>query len=98
MRSQAGCIIDPKDFDKVKASTIYKSNILPVQKYIVSEFPYKGKLSVLISILKVYPALGKFAAIHGLDEDGAVIEIYDIPGKKILYRKEIVEKLQGKTS
>lgn len=92
LRSEAGCIIEPKDFSNAEASNIYKSKILPVQRYIVSEFPYKGKLSVLFSIMKVYPALSKYAVINGCDGDGAVVEIYDIPNKKIFYRKEIVKK------
>jgi hypothetical protein len=65
---------------------------LPEQRNIISEFPYKGKLSVLFSIMKVYPALSKFAIMNGFDEESAIIEIYDIPNKKIFYRKEIVEK------
>ncbi len=92
LRSEAGCIIEAKDVNNAKAMGIYKSKILPEQKYIISEFPYKGKLSVLFSIMKVYPALNKFSAKNGYDENGAIIEIYDIPNKKILYRKEILEK------
>jgi len=92
LRSEAGCIIESKDINKAKASNIYKSKNLPVQRYIISEFPYKGKLSVLFSIMRVYPALSKFATINGFNDDGAIIEIYDIPNKKIFYRKEIVEK------
>lgn len=92
LRSEAGCIIEPKDVDKAKASSINKSKILPEQRYIISEFPYKGKLSVLFSLLKVYPALSKFAMMNGFDEEGVIIEIYDIPNKKIFYRKEIVVK------
>ena len=92
LRSEAGCIIEPNDIPDAKVAPGYKSKNLPIQKYIISEFPYKGKLSVLFSIMKVYPALSKFAAMNGFDEEGAIIEIYDIPNKKIFYRKEIVEK------
>jgi hypothetical protein len=89
LRSEAGCIIEPKDVNNAKASSVYISKVLPEQRYIISEFPYKGKLSVLISIMKVYPALSKFAVINGFDEAGAIIEIYDIPAKKIFYRKDL---------
>jgi hypothetical protein len=92
LRSEAGCIIETKDVDRAQATGIFKSKILPVQRYIVVEFPYKGKFSVLFSIMKVYPALSKFASMNGFDEDGAVLEIYDIPNKTIFYRKELVEK------
>lgn len=91
LRSEAGCIIEQKDVNKAKALSIYKSKFLPEQRYIISEFPYKGKLSVLFSIMKVYPALSKFAVMNGFDAESAIIEMYDIPNKKILYRKEIVK-------
>lgn len=47
-------------------------------------------MSVMFSVMKVYPALQKYISKKGFKEEGAVIEIYDIPNKKILYRKEIV--------
>jgi len=90
LRSEAGCLIEPRDLDKIsKLPAELKSKTLPVQKYIVSEFPYKGKLSVMLSIMKVYPALSKFAEANGSESEGAVTEIYDIPNKKIFYRKEM---------
>ena len=92
LRSEAGCIIEPQDVNNIKVENGFKSKVLPVQKYIISDFPYKGKLAVLFSIMKVYPALGKFAEMNGFDEDGPITEIYDIPNKKIIYRKEIIAK------
>jgi hypothetical protein len=93
LRSEAGCFIEVKDIENVtKITGGLKSKVLPTQKYIISEFPYKGKLSVFFSILKVYPALSKFAENNGFDSDGAVTEIYDIPNKTISYRKEILKK------
>lgn len=93
LRSEAGCIIESKDvINAVKVKESLKSKVLPEQRYIVSEFPYKGKLSVFFSIIKVYPALNKFAEKNGYNVESAITEIYDIPNKKILYRKEIAEK------
>jgi hypothetical protein len=43
--SEAGCIIEPNDIPDAKVAPGYKSKNLPIQKYIISEFPYKGKLS-----------------------------------------------------
>ena len=40
--------------------------------------------------MKVYPAMGTVIQKEGYSEKGAVMEIYDIPNKKIIYRKEIV--------
>lgn len=93
LRSEAGCIIEIKDTNKIAfISKTFKNKELSKQKYIVTEFPYKGKLSVLLSITKVYPALIKFAEKNGLVSNGAITEIYDIPNKKIVYRKELLEK------
>ena len=39
--------------------------------------------------MKVYPALNKYAIQNGYNEEGLVMEIYDIPNNKILYRKEL---------
>ena len=94
LRSEAGNIIEAKDPSKLSnLPEEFLIKEIPVKKYITTEFPYKGKLSVIFSIMKVYPALNKFTNLNGYSEDGAVIEIYDIPNKKILYRKEILEKI-----
>ena len=93
LRSEAGCIIESPDLDKLlNLSGNFKSKVLPKKKYIITEFPYKGKISVMFSIMKVYPSMSKFAEERDLDSDGAVTEIYDIPNGKILYRKEIVKR------
>jgi hypothetical protein len=89
LRSESGCIIEPKDVETAKASGLFKTQVLPKQRYIVAEFPYKGKMSVIFSLMKVYPALSKFCTMNGFNEEGAIIEIYDIPHKKVFYRKEI---------
>ena len=90
LRSEAGCIIEEKDLEKLQdLPESFKTRQLPVKKYIVTEFPYKGKMSVMFSVMKVYPVLNKFAKENNFSEDGSVMEIYDIPDKRILYRKEI---------
>jgi hypothetical protein len=40
--------------------------------------------------MKVYPAIEKFVEENGYKKEGAVMEIYDVPNKKIVYRKEII--------
>lgn len=90
LRSEAGCIIEPDDFELFSSITGgYDTKVLPTQKYIVTDFPYKGKMSVMFSIMKVYPALVKYAKTNGISNDGAVIEICDVPNGKIMYRKEM---------
>lgn len=93
LRSEAGCIIETKDIEKLDSlPNDLNVKILPTDRYIVAEFPYKGKVSVVFSILKVYPSLNKFAINNSFDYNGAVAEIYDVPNKKISYRKDISEK------
>jgi len=92
LRSEIGCIIEEKDSPKL-ADITEGLNIktFPEKSYLVAEFPSKGKLSILFGILKVYPAIEKFVEEKGYKKEGAVMEIYDVPNKKIVYRKEIVE-------
>jgi len=91
LRSEIGCIIENKDLDKIKdLPSNFKIKVLPEKEYITTVFPFKGKMSIMVSLMKVYPALGKFAQKHEL-KGGAVMEIYDMPNKKIYYRQEIIK-------
>lgn len=93
LRSEAGCILEEKDLAKLpELKKKYAIRIFPTTKYLVTEFPYKNKISVLFSLMKAYPALNKFALENHFSDDSAVMEIYDIPNKRIIYRKMIVEK------
>ena len=93
LRSEIGCILEQKDISKVSQITgELKTKTNPEKSYIVAEFPFKGKLSIIFGIMKVYPSIEKFVKEKGYNNDGAVMEIYDVPNKKIIYRKEIKEK------
>lgn len=89
LRSEAGCVVEQSDAYKLaQLPEGFLVAQIPVKRYITTSFPYKGKWSVLLSIMKVYPAMEKFARLHDMNKQGAVIELYDIPQKRILYRKE----------
>lgn len=93
LRSEVGCIVEVADLGKIPATKgAFKSKVLPIKQYLVTEFPYKGQLSVVISLLKVYPALRHYAEQNGYGVNGSVMEVYDMPNGKILYRQEIVKK------
>jgi len=93
LRSAVGCILEETDSIKLnELKKKYKIKTCPTDTYITTEFPFKGKMSVMIGILKVYPAMNKYIKENGLSEKGAVMEIYDTPNEKILYRKEIARK------
>lgn len=90
LRSEAGCIIEETDLHKIdRISGDFNTMVIPQTEYITAEYPYKNKLSILFSLLRVYPALNKFAEDNGFYEDSPVMEIYDIPNNRISYRKEI---------
>jgi len=90
LRSEAGCILEEEHsehYDDI--SNRFKMTSFPEDRYILAEFPYKTKASVMMSVFKVYPALNKYAKLKGWCIDTPVMEIYDLPNHKILYRKEI---------
>lgn len=92
LHSEVGCILEKVDSVKLMdLKQKYKIKTYPTGTYITTEFPSKGKISMIIGIMKVYPALKKYIREHGYSEKGAVMEIYDIPNKKIWYRKGIVK-------
>jgi hypothetical protein len=93
LRSEVGCVLDDPDNEILeKLAGKYKLKLYPAKDFIVAEFPYKGKMSLITGSWKVYSALKKFVVTNGLDEYSPVMEIYDVPGEKILYRKELVVK------
>ncbi|MGM0532783.1 MAG: GyrI-like domain-containing protein [Bacteroidota bacterium] len=93
LRSEAGCILENIDRDNFRElKEKYQLKTFPQKQYITAQFPYKGKMSVMFSILKVYPALNKYAEANGYDVNTPVMEIYDVPNGKIHYRKAMVSK------
>jgi len=93
LRYEAGCIISGADTAQLSAiGAKYLVRVLPVHEAVVSEFPYKGKASVIVSIMKVYPALTRwFEQNNMMDRFGPVMEIYDAPAGKIFYRVELLD-------
>jgi hypothetical protein len=91
LRSEAGCIIEPNNIQNLNTiQEELKIRTIESKQYIYTEFPYQGKLSVLLSIIKIYPALERYAKQHNAQEFSPIEEIYDIPNKKIYYRKEFI--------
>ncbi|MCL2028343.1 MAG: hypothetical protein FWG79_07645 [Bacteroidales bacterium] len=89
LRSEIGCVVENLDSVTLeKLAEKYHVKTLPQSEFVVTEFPFKGKLSVLFGIMRVYPALDRFSKEQGYVES-PITEIYDIPNKKIIYRKQI---------
>ena len=88
LRYEAGCILDgPSEATIKRLKTNFKVKNLKEGQCITTEFPFKGKLSIVLGTLRVYPALSRYIREHNLPEAGPIMEIYDVPGEKIVYRK-----------
>ena len=88
LRSEIGCIVEDLDSAEIaKLSEKYKVKTLEKSECIVVEFPYKGMPSIIVGIMRVYPAFGKYVEQHGVS-DKPFVEIYDMPGEKTVYRIE----------
>ena len=85
LRSKAGCIIPQTEIEKLsKLSPKYKTMTLKEQEMVYSDFPFRNKFSIFLGIIKVYPLMQKYCTENGYIFRES-IEIYDMPGKKILY-------------
>jgi hypothetical protein len=92
LRSEIGCIVENSDsVTLAKLSEKYLVKKCPRNQYIVTEFPFKGSLSIIVGIMKVYPALTKYIETQKL-KNGPMMEIYDVQNKKIIYRMEMVSQ------
>ena len=92
LRSEVGCIVENIDNDTLeKIDGNFQIKTLPNENYLVAEFPFKGFLSIMIGMIKVYPKMGKYISENGF-EDGPIMEIYDVQNKKIIYRKFLIKK------
>ncbi|MEI8086042.1 MAG: GyrI-like domain-containing protein [Paludibacter sp.] len=94
LRSQVGCILENSDTSKIFwLKDKYNIKTFPIKKYITCVFPYKGHISIMISLLRVKPALNRYLKDNGYGVNAAVMEIYDLPQQQINYRVEITPKL-----
>ena len=58
LRSEIGCVIETKDIELLNTSGCkYKIKTLSSSRAITTEFPFKGIGSILLGVIKIYPAL-----------------------------------------
>lgn len=85
LRSEAGVILKETSValaeEKLKGR--FEMREFPKIRAIVSEFPFRNFMSIIVGIYKVYPELEKEREARGFPK-GYAMEIYD-PGTKILY-------------
>ena len=90
---EAGCVVEHKDSLQLKKiSSKFKISKAEETEYIVTDFPLKGKMSIMFGMYKVYPKMDKYCKKNGYKVEEPVLEIYDRVEKKIHYRrKKILE-------
>ena len=77
LHSDVGCILENADTCRIYwLKGKFNIKTCPVKNYITAEFPFKGKMSIMVGVLKVYPALMKFVKDNNYDEKGPIMEIY----------------------
>ncbi|NLJ81577.1 MAG: hypothetical protein GX330_00420 [Bacteroidales bacterium] len=90
--AEVGCIVDVSDsLTLYELQKTYKIKTLPLSNYVVAAFPYKGKTSLTLASMKLYPAIDTFLKDSDLQVKNTLTEVYDIKNKKIIFRKEILK-------
>ena len=85
LRSIVGCIVEGISAEKFKKiSDKYGIKGYPSSKSVFADFPYKGKMSIIIGVFKVYPKLSSYIKEHKYHR-APVMELYDNPNEKIEY-------------
>ncbi len=85
LRSIVGCIVEDRTIEDLKrVSDKYGVKEYPSSQSVVAEFPYKGQMSILIGIFKVYPKLSTFLKENQYART-PIMELYDQPNEKIEY-------------
>ncbi len=85
LRSIVGCIVEEKTEEEIqRLSQNYNVKLFPETKSVVTEFPYKGVISIYLGIFRVYPKINKFIDSHNYPRI-PIMEIYDIPNNKLHY-------------
>lgn len=93
LRSKIWNILEKKDESKIEElGKKYSIEQIPMENYIVAEFPIRWKFSYILWMMKLYPKLNEYAKNNWYIKDSPVTEIYDIKNKKIIYRKQILKE------
>jgi len=85
LRSIAGCILEKRHEARLEdVKNAFHVAQFPASHSVVAEFPFYGKLSVLLGIFSVYPRLKKYLNAHNYPQT-PIMEVYDVPQRKIRY-------------
>ncbi len=89
LRSLGGCIVDgltPEELHRrypgVKES--FAVGVFPASLSVAAEFPYRGTVSVILGVFRVYPRLHTWMKKYKR-RSVPVMEIYNTPDRKVTY-------------
>lgn len=92
LRSDIGCVLEKNDYSRVDdLKKKYRIKEIKKGNYLVASFPYRSKFSIIVGVIKVYPAFDAYMDKNGL-KPTLGIEVYDLPNKEILYIRPIERK------
>ncbi|MBN2715671.1 MAG: hypothetical protein JXX14_07430 [Deltaproteobacteria bacterium] len=85
LRSIGGCVVTGRTERQLKALRLkFDVYQFPRTRSVVSDFPFKGTLSIVLGVMKVYPRLSEFL-IAGNIRPGPVMELYNASKATITY-------------
>ena len=89
LKSIAGCILEQADIYKIDElkQKGYKVREMATQESLVVSFPFTNKMSILAGMIRVYPALTTYVEENNIPQS-EIMELYDVPAKKVLYIKK----------
>jgi hypothetical protein len=85
MRSILGVIVEGRSAQELgEVSEKYGVVEFSKTKAVVAEFPFKGPMSIMVGVFKVYPKLNAYIEQRGLPQS-PIFEIYDQPNQRLTY-------------
>jgi hypothetical protein len=85
LRSIGGCIVPADKAAGLTGKTLpFRMASLPGGQAVVVRFPFRGRMSIMVGAMRVYPAMNRHFTEAGVPE-GPIMEIYDPKGGEIRY-------------
>lgn len=85
LRSLGGCIVPADKAQGLTNQTLpFRIASLPGGRAVVVHFPFRGRMSIMMGVMRVYPAMNRYFTEAGVPE-GPIMEIYDMAAGEIRY-------------
>ncbi len=85
LKSLGGYLIEDNNLEQLPfLQDKYQVKKIESGQFMVLEFPYQDKFSIIAGTMIAYPAINKYIVEHGY-QPRETMEIYDLPNGKIIY-------------